>query len=68
MEGERTAGLADGLLPAGFATKDFSLLHTGRAGIPGQRVPGLGVRYSLPGGRHVLEPAARRRAKAPVIM
>jgi len=46
--------LPDGLLLAGFATKDFSLLHTGRAGLPGQPVPGLGVRYRLPGGQHVL--------------
>ncbi|MGW2771611.1 hypothetical protein ACWC4C_03305 [Streptomyces olivaceoviridis] len=54
LEEDDLALLPDGLLLAGFATKDFSLLHTGRAGIPGQRVPGLGVRYSLPGGRHVL--------------
>ncbi|MDO0924996.1 NAD-binding protein [Streptomyces sp. TG1A-8] len=46
--------LPDGLLLAGFATKDFSLLHTGRAGAPAQPVPGLGVRYGLPNGRHVL--------------
>lgn len=46
--------LPDGLLLAGFATKDFSLLHTGRAGVSGQRVPGLGTRYSLPGGRQIL--------------
>lgn len=46
--------LPDGLLLAGFATKDFSLLHTGRSGLPAQHVPGIGVRYSLSGGRHVL--------------
>ncbi|MBO1413656.1 hypothetical protein [Streptomyces sp. FH025] len=42
--------LPDGVLLAGFATKDFSLLSTGAAGAPADALTGIGVRYRLPGG------------------
>ncbi|MDH6708441.1 adenosylhomocysteinase [Kitasatospora sp. MAA19] len=42
--------LPDGVLLAGFATKDFSLLSTGGAGAPEHTLTGVGVRYRLPGG------------------
>ncbi|MEU8434933.1 hypothetical protein AB0F18_18820 [Streptomyces sp. NPDC029216] len=42
--------LPDGVLLAGFATKDFSLLSTGGAGLPADTLTGVGARYRLPGG------------------
>ncbi|MFF4325510.1 hypothetical protein ACFYZT_03215 [Streptomyces sp. NPDC001591] len=42
--------LPDGVLLAGFATKDFSLLSTGGAGLPESTLTGVGARYRLPGG------------------
>ncbi|MFE2972463.1 hypothetical protein ACFXKC_54780 [Streptomyces sp. NPDC059340] len=43
--------LADGVLLAGFATRDFSLLSEGRVATTATDVPGVGVRYALPGNR-----------------
>ncbi|MGW2250691.1 hypothetical protein ACWCXH_10875 [Kitasatospora sp. NPDC001660] len=42
--------LPDGVLLAGFATKDFSILSTGGAGTPEDALTGVGIRYRLPGG------------------
>ncbi|WP_051812500.1 NAD(P)-dependent oxidoreductase, partial [Kitasatospora sp. MBT63] len=42
--------LPDGVLLAGFATKDFSLLSTGGAGTVESVLTGVGVRHRLPGG------------------
>ncbi len=40
--------LPDGVLLAGFATKDFSVLTDGYPGATAQRIPHVGVRYDLP--------------------
>ncbi|MFD9570325.1 NAD(P)-dependent oxidoreductase [Streptomyces sp. NPDC059982] len=55
LGGEELALLPDGVLLAGFATKDFSLLSTGGAGDGAETLTGVGVRYRLPdGGRATL--------------
>ncbi|MFF5026082.1 hypothetical protein ACFY2J_17950 [Streptomyces collinus] len=43
--------LPDGVLLAGFATRDFSLLSERRVATAASDVPGVGVRYTLPGRR-----------------
>ncbi|MET8945727.1 hypothetical protein ABZX30_19595 [Streptomyces sp. NPDC004542] len=42
--------LPDGVLLAGFATRDFSLLSERRVATTTSDVPGVGVRHTLPGG------------------
>ncbi|MFJ2669563.1 hypothetical protein [Streptomyces sp. NPDC087525] len=42
--------LPDGVYLAGFATKDFSILSEGHAGVEPTVVPYVGVRYVLPSG------------------
>lgn len=46
--------LPDGLFLAPFATRDFSLLTSGDLADQAVQIPGLGVRYPLPGDRHVI--------------
>ncbi|WP_328609540.1 hypothetical protein OG943_10555 [Amycolatopsis sp. NBC_00345] len=45
--------LPDGVFLAGFATKDFSLFTDQPHGLPQVALPGIGVRYRLPGDREV---------------
>ncbi|MDT8913516.1 hypothetical protein [Amycolatopsis sp. PS_44_ISF1] len=45
--------LPDGVFLAGFATKDFSLFTDQPHGLPQVALPGVGVRYRLPGDREV---------------
>ncbi|MEU6479150.1 hypothetical protein ABZ858_20130 [Streptomyces sp. NPDC047017] len=46
--------LPDGVLLAGFATRDFSLLSERRVATTVTPVPGVGVRHTLPGSRSAI--------------